>query len=224
MDGTGVLFEDFAVAAKNEFNPVIVSYPNDPSLGYSELEAIACAALPHDQPFLVLGESFSGPIAVSIAASNPPGLLGLILCCTFARNPHPLLPMVTALLKPLPAFRVPFFIQHRNLFGRFDSPRLRAQLREVRKVVSAGTLNSRLDAVAHVDVSERLRRVALPALYLRAKHDRVVSRASGDYIRKIQPDVEVAEFDAPHLLLQTVPQAALASIREFVTRRVQTPN
>jgi len=224
MDGTGVLFQDFAAAAEREFNPVIVSYPNDPSLGYAELEPLARAALPRDEPFLVLGESFSGPIAISIAASNPPGLLGLILCCTFARNPHPLLPLVTALLKPLPAFRVPFFIQHRNLFGRFDSPHLRAQLRQVRSMVSARTLQSRLEAVARIDVSEKLRRIAVPALYLRANHDRVVSRASADYIKKIQPAVEVAEFDAPHLLLQTVPQAALSSISEFVARRAQTRN
>lgn len=224
MDGTGVFFRDFAAAVRHEFKPVIVSYPNDASLGYAELESLARAALPPDEPFLLLGESFSGPIAVSIAASNPPGLLGLILCCTFARNPHPLLPTVTALLKPLPAFRVPFFIQHRNLFGRFDSLRLRAQLRQVRSLVSARTLKSRLEAVAHIDVSERLRRVAVPALYLRAKHDRVVSRASCDYVRKILSTVEVAELDAPHLLLQTVPQGALASIKNFVSNQVKKPN
>ena len=136
MDGTGIFFEDFAAALQPEFKPIIVRYPNDPSLGYTELEAVARAALPRDEPFLVLGESFSGPIAISIAASNPAGLLGLVLCVTFARNPHPLLPLVTAILKPLPAWRVPRFIQQPNLFGRFNSPYLRAKLRDVRGLVS----------------------------------------------------------------------------------------
>src|ERR1700747_688914 len=103
MDGTGVFFDDFVTALGSEFKPVVVAYPNAPSLGYSELETLARAALPRDEPFLLLGESFSGPIAISVAASNSRGLLGLILCCTFARNPHPLLPLVCATLRPLPA-------------------------------------------------------------------------------------------------------------------------
>jgi pimeloyl-[acyl-carrier protein] methyl ester esterase len=221
MDGTGVFFEDFAAALQTEFKPLIVRYRNDPSLGYAGLEPIARAALPRDEPFVILGESFSGPIAISIAASNPPGLLGLILCVTFARNPHPLLPLVTALLQPFPATRVPRFIQRRNLFGRFDSPHHGAKLRELRKLVSAKTLNARAAAIASVDVSAQLGRVTVPALYLRAKNDRLVSRASCDHIRKILPHVDVAELDAPHLMLQTVPQDALAAIRTFVNHRIK---
>ena len=224
MDGTGIFFEDFAAALQPEFKPVIVRYPNDPSLGYAELEAFARAALPHDESFLILGESFSGPIAISIAASNPPGLRGLILCVTFARNPHPLLPLVAAILKPLPARRVPRFIQRPNLFGRFNSPYLRAKLHNVRSLVSRKTLKSRLEAVASIDVSDKLRCVTVPTLYLHAKNDRVVSRASCDYIRKVRPDVEVAELDAPHLLLQTVPQDAKTAIRDFVNDRIRSLN
>jgi pimeloyl-[acyl-carrier protein] methyl ester esterase len=220
MDGTGVFFTDFAAAMPPEFEPLVVTYPNDPKLGYPRLEALARAALPHDRPFIVLGESFSGPIAISIAASNPPGLRGLILCCTFARSPHPLLPLATAALRPLPAGRVPAFILHRNLFGRFDSPRFRGQLAEVRGLVSAKTLKSRLEAVAHIDVTDKLRRVTVPILYLRAKRDRVVSRSSGDYVERIRPDAEIAGLDAPHLLLQTVPQEALSVIKNFVGSRI----
>ncbi|HEX4075854.1 MAG TPA: alpha/beta hydrolase [Candidatus Acidoferrales bacterium] len=222
MDGTGVLFADFAAAMRPEFRPIVVAYPNDPKLGYPELELLARAALPHDQPFILLGESFSGPIAISIAPSNPPGLLGVILCCTFARSPHPLLALATAAIKPLPAALVPAFIQHRNLFGRFDSPRLRAQLVEVRGLVSANTLKSRLESVAHADVSDALRRVTVPIFDLRAKRDRVVSRASGDYIRKIRPDAKIADLDAPHLLLQTVPQEAWSVIKNFATECIKT--
>ncbi|MGA8766977.1 MAG: alpha/beta hydrolase [Candidatus Acidiferrales bacterium] len=224
MDGTGIFFEDFAAALPPEFKPVVVAYPDDPSLGYVELEALARAALPQSEPYLVLGESFSGPIAISIAASNRPGLLGLILCVTFARNPHPLLPLVSATLKPLPARRLPRFIQQPNLFGRFNSPYLRAKLREIRSLVSQKTLKARLEAVASIDVSEKLRRVTVPTLYLRAKYDRVVSRAACDYIRRIRPDVEVAELDAPHLLLQTVPQAAKTAIGNFVSSRIESSN
>ncbi len=224
MDGTGIFFEDFAAAVTPEFKPVIVAYPDDASLGYAELEPFARAALPHDEPFLILGESFSGPIAISIAASNPPGLLGLILCVTFARIPHPLLPLASRILKPFPAGRVPRFILHGNLFGRFSSARLRAKLRELRTLVSSKTLKARTEAVASIDVSAQLSRVTVPVLYLRARNDRVVSRAACDHIRKVLPGVEVAELDAPHLLLQTVPQDALAAIKAFVGNRIKISN
>jgi pimeloyl-ACP methyl ester carboxylesterase len=224
MDGTGIFFEDFAAAVQPDFKPLIVAYPNDPSLGYAELERLVRAALPHDEPFLVLGESFSGPIAISIAASNPPGLLGLILCVTFARNPHPLLPLVSVILRPFPAGRVPIFIQQETLFGRFASSRLRAKLRALRLLVSAKTLRARTEAIASVDVSARLARVTVPTLYLRAKNDRLVSHASYDHIKKTLPGAEVAELDAPHLLLQTVPQGAFAAIRNFVGSRITISN
>jgi pimeloyl-[acyl-carrier protein] methyl ester esterase len=224
MDGTGVFFEDFAAALQPEFKPVIVRYPNDPSLGYAELEPIARATLPQNEPFLILGESFSGPTAISIAASHPAGLLGLILCVTFARNPHPLLPLVCAILKPLPAWPLPRFIQEPNIFGKFNSPYHRAKLDEVRNRVSQKTLKARLEAVASVDVSDELRRVTVPALYLRAQNDRVVSRASSDYIRKVMPGIALVELEAPHLLPQTVPQSAKAAIGEFVSSRIKISN
>jgi len=223
MDGTGVLFKDFAAAAERDFKSVIVSYPNDPSLSYAELESLARAALPRHESFLLLGESFSGPIAISIAATNPHGLLGLILCCTFARNPHRFLPFVTAALRPFPAGRVPLFIQ-RNLLGRFASPELVAKLRTLRQLVSARTLKTRLEAVSKIDVSEALGRVTVPTLDLRAKADRIVSRASGEEIRNILPGVSVADLDAPHLLLQTVPQEALGAIKSFVRNRIEISN
>src|SRR5271154_250751 len=101
---------------------------------------------------------------------------------------------------------------------------MRAKLSRVRGLVSQKTLKARLEAIASIDVSEKLRRVAVPTLYLRARHDRVVSRASGDYIRKIPPNVEIAELDAPHLLLQAVPQAAKAAIGNFVHNQIKSMN
>ena len=91
LDGTGILFEPLARALGVDLDVRVVRYPSDPTLGYRELESLARAALPTDRPFVILGESFSGPIAIRLAADSPPGLVGLILVVTFARNPYPLL-------------------------------------------------------------------------------------------------------------------------------------
>jgi pimeloyl-ACP methyl ester carboxylesterase len=83
LDGTGDLFAPVVDALGPNVPTQIVRYPLSHASDYATCEAIARAALPTDRPYVLLGESFSGPIAVSIAATAPPGLRGLILCSTF---------------------------------------------------------------------------------------------------------------------------------------------
>jgi len=80
MDGTGQLFEPFVAALGEEFSVQVVRYPATEPLGYAELASLVRAALPTDRPFVLLGESFSGPIAISVAASAPPQLKE-VWCC-----------------------------------------------------------------------------------------------------------------------------------------------
>jgi pimeloyl-[acyl-carrier protein] methyl ester esterase len=89
LDGTGKLFAEFVQHLRPNVDPMIISYPKDQPLGYDELEALVLAALPQDRPFVLLGESFSGPIAMRIGARSPAGLVAVILCGTFAKNPFP---------------------------------------------------------------------------------------------------------------------------------------
>jgi len=84
MDGTGLLFQDFVEALGAEIRAVVVSYPKNESLTYTALESTVQRQLPSDEPYVLLAESFSGPLAISIAASGPSGLLGVVLCCSFA--------------------------------------------------------------------------------------------------------------------------------------------
>lgn len=66
MDGTGCLFAPITAALGEDVESMVVRYP-DEELDYSAHEAIARAALPLERPHVLLGESFSGSIAISIA-------------------------------------------------------------------------------------------------------------------------------------------------------------
>jgi pimeloyl-ACP methyl ester carboxylesterase len=68
LDGTGKLFAEFVEALKSVVECVVVAYPCDQPMGYGELEGLVVSALPKDRPFVLLGESFSGPLAIRIAA------------------------------------------------------------------------------------------------------------------------------------------------------------
>ena len=67
MDGTGELFAPLLNALNPGLRTTVVSYADRPAT-YAEHESVALAELPKDRPFAILGESFSGPIAVTIAA------------------------------------------------------------------------------------------------------------------------------------------------------------
>ncbi|TAK85211.1 MAG: alpha/beta hydrolase [Aquabacterium sp.] len=218
LDGTGDLFDSFIAAAGANADIRVVRYPPDQPLGYAPLEAHARAALPDAGDYVLLGESFSGPIAISIAASAPPGLKGVVLCCTFARCPLPALTWLGPLVSVLPVAHAPLAALDWLLAGRYSSASLRAALRSSLAQVAPEALRARLRAVMQVDVREKLSRVGLPVLCLQAAHDRTVPRAASQLILSLRPQTELVELDAPHFLLQTVPGEAWQVVSAFAQR------
>lgn len=223
MDGTGQLFTDFREALGPEVRTIVVSYPPEQALDYTELEAFARSRLPSDRSFVILGESFSGPIAVSIAASGASGLRGLILCCSFVKNPRPALGLLRPVIGAVPLGLVPVGLHSRMLLGRFATPPLRCALARALAAVSPKALRTRIRGVLGVDVKSLLPRVRVPVLVLRATEDRVVPRAAARLVSQLLPAARVVECEAPHLLLQTVPAEAAGHVRAFMREVATAP-
>jgi pimeloyl-ACP methyl ester carboxylesterase len=220
MDGTGTLFEPFVAALGSAFTVKAVRYPATEPLGYTELEAVVRAALPAEEPFVILGESFSGPIAVSLAASCSSQLKAVILCCTFVRNPLPLPAALRHFVHLLPLGMAPMGLLNRLLLGAFSTPALRSSLARAIAQVAPSALRARLRAVLSVDVSAQLSGLGVPVLYLRASGDRVVPRAASELIARLRPRTEVVQLEGPHCLLQAVPSQAGQVVGAFI-RKVQ---
>jgi len=216
LGGTGELFEPFVAALGPTVSVKIIRYPGNAALGYEALGRFVQAALPAGEPFVLLGESFSGPIAISLAAAGGEGLRGLILCCSFARNPRPLLSSLRAVLPLLPILPRPIGLLSPLLMGGLATNRLRQALARALRQVTPDTLKARLQAVLSVDVSAELRRVTVPILYLQASADRVVPKASLRHIRRVQPETHIVSIAAPHFLLQTRPDEAVRAVLEFM--------
>jgi pimeloyl-ACP methyl ester carboxylesterase len=214
-DGTTRFRAEFAAALTPTIEPTVVSYPADQAFGYRELEALVRSVLPADRPYILLGESFSGPIAISIAASCPPGLIGLALCGSFARNPLPVLGPLVRLLALLPLHYVPVRLLSALLLGRFASASLRAGLRAALQGISPATLRARIAAVLGVEVSSALPRIRVQVLYLRGSEDHLVPASCADDIARGAPQTRIAEIVAPHCLLQAAPDAAAAAVKAF---------
>jgi pimeloyl-[acyl-carrier protein] methyl ester esterase len=215
MDGTGTLFQPFIEEVRDSFNVKVVQYPTNEALGYEALEELAINALPTDEPFLLLGESFSGPIAISIAAAQPAGLVGLILCSTFATNPRPLLSILRPLVKALPPRLAPVAVLDQLLLGRHSTRALRLALASAVAQVSSAAFGARLNAVHSVNVLPKLKSISVPVLYLQAAEDRVVPPTAASAIKKELPTALVVPIAAPHCLLQAAPGNAASIIKLF---------
>ena len=216
MDGTGNLFDAFIDALDNDLAAQVVRYPTQAPLDYAALEAFVAKLLPVDEPYVLLGESFSGPIAVSLAASQPPQLKGVVLCCSFVKNPHPYFAGLKSILAALPLSWVPVHVAAHFVLGKFSSSARRTRLTAALKNVSTDALRARIGAVLGVDVTEKLCSVKVPLLYLRATQDHLIPRSASEWIEASLPTTRIVELKAPHFLLQVVPMEAAKLIGSFV--------
>jgi pimeloyl-[acyl-carrier protein] methyl ester esterase len=216
MDGSGNLFAEFIAALGAEHEAIAISYPQDQPLDYSQLETIVRSRLPPDQPFVLLGESFSGPIALSISASAPSGLCGLVLCGLFAKYPVSLLANLRHFTSIFPIWSSVYAPLVRLVLGQFSNPvRCHAIVRAVTQV-SPAVLRARIRAALSTDMTPRLQHICVPVLYLQATKDRIVPRAAARLISRSLPGIQVVELDAPHFLLQAVPVAAAREVQAFL--------
>ena len=214
LDGTTALLQEFCeclsglgVATK------AVAYPPDQAFGYEQLEPLVRAQLP-SEPFVLLGESFSGPLAVRIAAAPPPNLLGLVLSTTFARAPVTGLSAFAPFVRFAPA-RPPMLLLSWALLGPWATLRLRSQLSKALAAVSPAVLRARAAATLRVDVATLLPSVRLPVLQLVASNDRLLAGSAASALASGLGHCRTVTVPGPHLLLQAATQKCAQEIAEF---------
>lgn len=223
LDGGGALLDDFLAAMRPRRDAHALAYPGDPALGYAELIDWVWPRLPAHEPFALIGESFSGPVAVALAARRPPQLRALVLCASFVRAPRPPwsplgLAALPAWTHRLPLQRAPLAAVARAALGRWSTAQRRQRLRVALDALDPAVLRRRLGEIVRVDARAALADVAVPTLYLRATADRLVSRESWEDIRRARPRTDCIALDAPHFVLQACADAAAARIGGWLDR------
>lgn len=222
LDGTTRMLESFIAQARvaGFDDAAAIGYPHDRVLDAHGLEAFARAQLPGDRPFVLLGESFSGPIALRIAADPPPMLRALVLSTTFATTPVPLLSPFAPLMRIAPVL-TPMPLLSWLLLGRWRTPALEIALRQALDTVSHDVLRSRAALALRIDARDALPRIRVPTLYLRAHQDRLMHASAGDAILRGIADARLHALDGPHLLLQTRGEACAEVIAAFARDTVR---
>lgn len=212
LDGTGKLYSSFVQAAPSGVSPVVVPLPE---LGaYDELIEAICSRLPSGR-FAILGESFSGPIAVAVACRIPERVIALIVCNSFVSAPlariFQYLPWRFLFSIPVPDWAIRWF-----LVGRSAPTKLVTDVRCTIAAVPPRLLAARMRSVFALPRPNRSWRIAVPVLSLSASHDVLVGGNDRE-LEAIATEVVHQRVPGPHLLLQAAPEAAWREISAFLS-------
>lgn len=219
LDGTGMLFADFAKLLPNWIEPRVVNYPSNQKLTYDQLLPIVKSALPSDEPFVILAESFSTPLAVRIAAQAPRGLRALVLCAGFVSSPRrDFLSRIALVLAPaLVVFGLPKNVCRRFLVGSAAPKSLVDRVCSIVSTVSSGVLVHRFMSVFSCDCRQALQSVSVPLLYVAGSEDRLVPLTAFTTIRQAKSDLALVTINAPHLVLQANPRESVGALLQFLS-------
>ena len=217
MDGTGELFSDFIKALPQSFETEIVRYPPNQCLTASELlhllESNGCGS----EPFVVVAESFSSPLAFQWAATRPSNLRGLVICAGFATTPirGPLRAILRLLSRFCFLITPPASAIKLLLVGRDAPASLVVAVRSAISSVRPEVLSRRLRIVLTCDARSELKNVTVPMLFIQPGQDRLVGSDRLEEMQRIRPSALAESVSGPHLFIQREPEKAAELVAKF---------
>lgn len=213
LNGTEGLFQPLLNCASEDDDVLTIAYPTHQKLSYSQLvEFVKDKLCALNTPYVLVGESFSGPVALMLGQAKPKNLLGIILVASFVEAPNlnigRFLPwsLGFALIKPL--YTLPLLLTASNGLVRSIS----AELQKVDPEVLA----DRMQSIFNVDALHALKNCKVPMVYFRSTKDCMVLKKNIARIIQAKPDITVRHFKTHHFLLQSQPSQAWQAIVEFV--------
>lgn len=179
----------------------------------------ALAQLPANSPVSLVAESFSGPIAMILLANKRANFLASVLCATYCRSPLPFLTQASNYLPERLFASNPVSNVLLDLFatGIHSNPDVRNRLREVVKKISPGQRQNRIKLVNKVDVTDKIKNIEVPLLYIQATKDRIVLANSADEIMRHARNMRIEKVTGSHMILQTQPEKCAELIISHVT-------
>jgi len=217
MDGTTNLLLDLMHRLPQEWKKTAPIDPSDVAVPYSAHCKMLQITAPAEEPFVLIAESYSTPVAIQYAATKPANLKGLVLCAGFASSPIKGWRKFLAQWLRHILFRLPLtnFAIDRYLLGPNPEESLRNDVRRAINSVKPEVLSSRLASVIECDVRAELKNISVPILYIQAESDRLVGPICVEEILHGNPNVKIETIPGPHLLFQREPQRAAEIVESF---------
>jgi pimeloyl-ACP methyl ester carboxylesterase len=200
LDGSGTFFAPLIEALRGKAETTVLTYPENGPQSYVALADHLKRQMP-GKDYVIVAESFAGPLAILLASQAQVKPKGLILAASFARNPFPLFgpmfgPALPGLIndKALP-------VMESVLLRPGDHERTWQVFQAVSKL-DPDVLKARIKAVTTCDVLKPLAQLDVPILYIQGTEDKLVSAAHGALVARTGKSVKMVKVAAPHFILQ----------------------
>lgn len=218
IDGTGKMFGPLIEQLPDCVEPQVISYPTQEELSYQQLTDYVFARLPQGRAYIIIAESFAGPLALMLTERTTENLKAVILCATFLSNPRPWLArLAPVLLNEWLVSQPPRkWMARLVITGSSASDEMLERVLMIHKEVSPRVLLRRLREVINVNVRQQFKQCRIPVLHFFARHDHTVLNYSTREIQSMRPDIKSIEIDGPHFLLQTRPKQCMQHIEPFL--------
>jgi len=214
LDGTGTLSEAFAGGNWDDRPVVVLPLPADGPQDYETLEDTLASQLP-DGPLILLGESFTSPLAARLARRERGRVEALILVggfCSAPRSPSfAMMPLRSIFLMkpPVPLLR-------RFLLGN-DAPEEAVEtLLKAVENIPPETLAKRVEVVLALAENECPSPEGLPVLLLQSRNDEAIPWEAQSKLERHFPDAKVVWIEGPHLLLDRRPDECREAAKAFL--------
>lgn len=216
LDGTGLVFGPLLTYLPDAIEAKVVRYPADHLISFQEHVDFVRKQLPKKKPFVLLAESFSGPIGLQLLAEPPSNLVGVIFVATFARYPSPFLLDASSYLPQgllLKLFSTTLLSRFFCLGGA--SGEAINIFHKALKGVKLNVLSHRLQLLAELPPPPETS-FSGPCLYLQASNDRMVPSRALEPLQKNLPQLQVKQIVGPHIILLAKPETGAQLISAFI--------
>ena len=217
LNGTDGLFQLLIELKPHDLAIIALNYPTDSLMSYSDLTDFVLKELKDVKgDYILVGESFSGPLSLFIAQTNPKALKGVILVATFITVPHfkigMFLPWTLGFYLTKPLYKI------RLLLSRNENKKFIQAISQELEKVSPIVLADRIKSIFHVDAKDALKACSVPIVYFQGQYDNVVPKKNYKLIQEIKSSSQLVSFSTKHFILQAQPKEAWIAIEKFIDK------
>lgn len=201
-DGTGAFFADLVAELSPHAEVRVIAYPQSGPQGYEALGRLLLPRMPDDRDYILVGESFGGPLAIWLCthASRKPA--GLILGASFAASPFGVVGRIAQLFlwlgEVLPLWTWQIDLMLFNGRNRTMAQRIHNTVKPIPRRV----LLDRVRAVLGCDMRTLFARLPLPVLCLNAAQDRLIPPWLPRHFGGLA-GASIVPVDLPHMIFQS---------------------
>lgn len=174
----------------------------------------------NDKKRLLIAESFSGPLAIRLAALRPDEIGGIVLASSFCNAPLKRGIAISVALLPLrPLFLVkpPRSALRHFLIGDDVNDSELEVLRKVMEEIPSSTLSKRVRTIIELMQDDNPDLPDIPVLILQAQNDNLVPWEAQSNLESYYPQAKTHWLEAPHLIFQRRPDECLRHIMDFAS-------